>query len=236
MQKTIPSGEPAINFKLKDIPPEFVVILKGNTFIRLGGLLYLASKMGVFKCETKNVSKSPDEIVFECKGWIIPSEGFLKEKGISLDSPLIDMFKQPVVAHGTTNQFNMNRNMSQFGYVMAETRSISRCLRILTECPYCSEEEIESYSFSSDEVIKNAKSCSIKSASSMLNKPPSEPTTREQLIRAITDFDIPANKKSDMKEYIKAFLDSHNANILPNLSDSLLKELYNGIVDGVVSE
>jgi len=232
---------PKPEFELKDIPPEFILRIydkggKESIFIRLGGLLYLASKMGVFKCETKDVStQDSEEIKFECKGWIIPSEGYLESKGISEDSPFIEMFKQPVVAHGTTNQWNLKNSMSQFAYVMAETRSVSRCLRILTECPYCSEEEIESYTFSSEELVKNAKveNSTITSASNMLTAPPKEPTTRAQLIRTITDFNIPSSKKNDVKKYIKDFIDSHGANVIANLSDSLLKELYNGIVQMV---
>lgn len=222
--------------KLKDIPPEFVIHLDGTPFIKLGGLLYLASQMGVFKCETKDISTHDREIIFECRGWIIPSKEYLESKGISDDSPLIEMFMKPVVAHGTTNQFNLATHMNKFSYVMAETRSVARCLRILTECPYCSEEELEAFKYDTQEVIKIANEAGgrITSASDLLKKKPVEPNTRKDLIRAITDFEMPPEKKDDMKAHIKGFFDSHGANVMENLSNVLLKDLYNSLVQMAV--
>lgn len=218
-------------FRMKDIPPEYVVNIDNGQFIRFGGLLYLANQMGVFKCITKDVS-NPDaidgEITYQCEGYLIPSDKYLEQKGIGKDSPFIEMFKLPTITHGTTNPDNLKTRMVPFKTVMAETRAIARCLRILTECPLCSVEELGNYEFSAEEAISVAKSSGIelKSAQEMLNEPQHEPKTRSQFIDAISKL----KKKPGVTEIINSYLGDHSAMIIQNLSDSCLQELYNLII------
>lgn len=216
-------------FKMKDIPPEYVLDLNGSTFIRLGGLLYLIAQQGVFKCVTKDVSlPDSDEIIYQCEGYLIPSDDYLAQKGISKDSPLIEMFKIPTVTHGTSNPDNLKSRMVPFRTVMAETRAVARCLRILTECPLCSVEELGNYEFSAEQAIASAKSAGIqlKSAQEMLNEPQSEPKTRPQFIEAINQL----KKKAGVPDIVKGYLTEHSAMIPQNLSDDKLHELYNTII------
>lgn len=216
-------------YVMKDIPPEYVLDIQGAKFIRLSGLLYLASQQGVFKCETKDVSvPDTDEITYECKGYLIPSDSYLASKGFSLDNPLIDMFRQPTITHGTTNPENLKAKMVPFRSVMAETRAIARCLRIITECPYCSLEELGNYNFSAEEAIATAKSAGIelKSASDMLNEPQHEPKTRAQFIECIGKL----KSKKGVSDVIKAYLGQNNALVVENLNDAKLRELYNSII------
>lgn len=214
---------------MKNIPPEYVLDIQGAKFIRLSGLLYLASQQGVFKCETKDVSNpDTDEITYECKGYLIPSDTYLASKGISFENPLIDMFRQPTITHGTTNPDNLKSKMVPFRSVMAETRAIARCLRIITECPYCSVEELGNYNFSAEDAIATAKSAGIelKSASDMLDEPQHEPQTRAQFIDSITKL----KTKEGVNRLIKAYLNENNAMVLNNLNDAKLRELYNNII------
>lgn len=207
-----------------EIPSEHLIERDGTTFIRFGGLLYLVNEMGVYRCETRDVSVDPsNEIVYECKGWLIPNDRYIEVMGIDKTSPLMEMFKQPVITHGTTNPQNLRPNMAPHKTVMAETRAIVRNLRILTGCSLCGEDELDSYQFIPEKVIKNSKnSCAtLSSAVDMLEQ--TEPRNRGEYIVAI---DSMGNDNAGVKGYIKSFLDAHNANILQNLSDPLLKELY----------
>jgi len=202
------------------------LISMGDTeFVRLGGLLWLAQQQGVYRCETKDVSTTSEEIVYECKGWLIPSEKYLEIMGIDKNSPLLDMFKQPVVTHGTTNPDNLKSNMFKFRTVMAETRAIVRNLRILTGCSLCGEDELDSYQFVPEKVIASAKDAGIcmTSAVDMLDAQ-AEPKDRKEYIVAIQTM---MKKNEGVEVYVNAYLDAHNANMLINLSDPLLKEVYN---------
>ena len=218
-------------FGFKDIPPEYLYTKGDNTLVKLGGLLYLASKMGTFRCVTRNVSTSDDEIVYESEGYIIPSMEYLASKGISTDYPLIDMYRMPVIAHGTTNARNLASNMVQFRVVMAETRAIARCLRVLTECPLCSVEEMNGYTFSEDDILDMAKTTNvcIQSAQDVMKSSRVEPKTRIELINAIQSM----YNREGVKEYASSYFKSHNANVILNLSDALLKDLYNNIIQMV---
>ena len=94
--------------------------------------MYLANTMGKPIITTKNISQKADEVVFECSGYLIPNKETLDKMGMDVSSPLIDMWKMPTVTHGTANAQNLNKNMMPHATVMAETRAIVRCLRILT--------------------------------------------------------------------------------------------------------
>lgn len=211
--------------KFGEIPKEHLISRGDAEFVRFGGLLWLAQQEGVYRCETVDVSTNPaEEIVYECRGWLIPNNRYLEVMGIDKDSPLIDMFRQPVITHGTTNQNNLKPNMFPFRTVMAETRAIVRNLRILTGCSLCGEDELDSYQFIPEKVIESAKNAGISmtSAVDMLDAQ-QEPKDRKQYIIAIQALEA---KNAGVKSYIESFLDTHNANMLINLSDPLLKELY----------
>jgi hypothetical protein len=210
--------------KFGEIPKEHLISMGDTEFVRLGGLLWLAQQQGVYRCETRDVSVSPDEIIYECKGWLIPSDKYLEIMGIDKNSPLLDMFKQPVVTHGTTNPDNLKSNMVKFRTVMAETRAIVRNLRILTGCSLCGEDELDSYQFVPEKVIASMNNAGIAmtSAVDLLDAQP-EPKNRKEYIIAIQTL---CKKNAGVLEYANSFIDAHNANLLVNLSDPLLKELY----------
>lgn len=211
-----------------EIPQEHLIERDGTTFIRFGGLLFLVNEMGVYRCETRDVSTSPDEIVYECKGWLIPNDKYLEIMGIDKNSPLMEMFKQPVITHGTTNPQNLRPNMAPHRTVMAETRAIVRNLRVLTGCSLCGEDELDSYQFIPEKVGFKASNggvatLELTSANDMLDSQV-EPRNRKEYIIAIQTL---SDKNAGVKAYVASYLDNHNANMLVNLSDPLLKELYN---------
>ena len=187
----------------------------------------MVNEMGVYRCETRDVSTSPDEIVYECKGWLIPNDKYLEIMGIDKNSPLMEMFKQPVITHGTTNPQNLRPNMTPHRTVMAETRAIVRNLRVLTGCSLCGEDELDSYQFIPEKVLKakdgGAVTLELKTATDMLEAT-YEPKDRREYCEAIKTL---ASENSGVEMYVKSFMDAHNANLLVNLSDPLLKELYN---------
>lgn len=155
---------------LTNIPEEFVVesTLGGvkQYFPKYGGLLYLANTMGRPVLKTRIIdSKTPGEICAECEAYLIPNEETLKKLGISnLSSPFIDMFKIPVIAHGTVNEKNTRPNMFPHATVLAETRSMVRALRVLTGCSYTSFEEMSESSITGDPLSSNY---SVSSAADM---------------------------------------------------------------------
>ena len=212
--------------KFGEIPKEHLIVRDGVEFVRLGGLQWLAQQQGVYRCETRDVSTSPDEIVYECKGWLIPNDKYLEVMGIDKNSPLMEMFKQPVITHGTTNPQNLRPNMAPHRTVMAETRAIVRNLRILTGCSLCGEDELDSYQFIPEKVLKasngGTSTPELTSATDMLDLQV-EPKNRKEYIIAIQTLE---SKNAGVKAYVDSFLNAHNANMLLNLSDPLLKELY----------
>ena len=155
---------------LTNIPEEFVVesTLGGvkQYFPKYGGLLYLANTMGRPVLKTRIIdSKTPGEICAECEAYLIPNEETLKKLGISnLSSPFIDMFKIPVIAHGTVNEKNTRPNMFPHATVLAETRSMVRALRVLTGCSYTAFEEMSESSITGDPLSSNF---SVSSAADM---------------------------------------------------------------------
>lgn len=156
---------------LTNIPEEFVVesTLGGvkQYFPKYGGLLYLANTMGRPVLKTRIIdSKTPGEICAECEAYLIPNEETLKKLGISnISSPFIDMFKIPVIAHGTVNEKNTRPNMFPHATVLAETRSMVRALRVLTGCSYTAFEEMSESSITGDPLSSNY---SVSSAADML--------------------------------------------------------------------
>lgn len=220
------------NTKFGEIPKEHLITRDGTEFVRFGGLLWLAQQQGVYRCETKDVSTDPaNEIVYECKGWLIPNNNYFKVMDIDPNSPLLEMFRQPVITHGTTNAQNLRSNMFPHRTVMAETRAIVRNLRVLTGCSLCGEDELDSYQFVPENVIQSAKNAGISmtSAVDLLNAEVQvAPKDRKDYIVAIEAL---KKKNAGISAYIESFLNAHNANMLVNLSDPLLKELYNMCLD-----
>lgn len=157
---------------LTNIPEEFVVesTMGGvkQYFPKYGGLLYLANTMGRPILKTRIIdSKTPGEICAECEAYLIPNEETLGKLGITnASSPFIDMFKIPVIAHGTVNEKNTRPNMFPHATVLAETRSMVRALRVLTGCSYTSFEEMSESSMTGDPLTPNF---SVSSAADMLN-------------------------------------------------------------------
>jgi len=60
--------KPKVQFheRLTNVPSEFVVTSKNQDFIKLGGLLYLVDKMGIFRCTFETVKNTPEEVITEC--------------------------------------------------------------------------------------------------------------------------------------------------------------------------
>ena len=156
---------------LTNIPEEFVVESnRGGQmqyFPKYGGLLYLANTMGRPILRTKIIdSKTPNEICAECEAYLIPNEETLTKLGIvSPNDPFIEMFKMPVIAHGTVNAGNTKANMMPHATVLAETRAKARALRDLTGCSYTSFEEMQESSITGDPIDPKF---TIASASDML--------------------------------------------------------------------
>ena len=215
--------------KFGEIPKEHLINRDGTEFVRFGGLLWLAQQQGVYRCETRDVSIDPqNEIIYECKGWLIPNENYFKVMGIDPNSPLADMFRQPVITHGTTNPQNLRANMAPHRTVMAETRAIVRNLRILTGCSLCGEDELDTFQFVPEKVIEMQKMAGgIVSANDMLDAP-AEPKTRAEFIKAI---EYMGSKSAGVKSFIQSTLDQYDANILQNFSDPMLKQLYDGCLE-----
>lgn len=141
---------------LSNIPEEFVVESnRGGQiqyFPKYGGLLYLANTMGRPILKTKIIeSKTPNEICAECEAYLIPNEETLTKLGITrIDDPFLDMFRMPIIAHGTVNPGNTKSAMMPHATVLAETRAKARALRDLTGCSYTSFEEMQESSLTGD--------------------------------------------------------------------------------------
>ena len=156
---------------LTNIPEEFVVeSTKGGQtqyYPKYGGLLYLANTMGRPILKTRIIdSKVPNEICAECEAYLIPNDATLEKLGITnADSPFIEMFKMPIVAHGTVNQGNTKSAMMAHATVLAETRAKARALRDLTGCSYTSFEEMSESSLTGDPLSAEF---TVSSASDML--------------------------------------------------------------------
>lgn len=216
-------------YVMKEVPPEYLIELgKGQKAIRMAGLQFMCEQLGVLKAETKQVQSVPGEICFECRAWIAYYDHVLEGMGFSKDSPMMEILQKPVVMHGTTNSENLKDNMVRFAYVMAETRSLVRAMRILTGCPYVASDELDSVKFNPDEAIETAKNLGIefRSASDLMKMKSKEPTTRPELLEVIKGLQT----KKGVKEYTSAYLNEHNANVLLNLQDPQLKELYNDLI------
>ena len=158
---------------LTNIPEEFVVESnRGGQiqyFPKYGGLLYLANTMGRPILRTKIIdSKTAGEICAECEAYLIPNEETLEGLGITRsDDPFLDMFRIPIIAHGTSNNGNTKSAMLAHATVLAETRAKARALRDLTGCSYTSFEEMQESSITGDPLTSDFK---VASAADMLKE------------------------------------------------------------------
>ena len=159
---------------LTNIPEEFVVESKYKDgtiqyFPKYGGLLYLANTMGRPILRTKIIdSKTAGEICAECEAYLIPNEETLEGLGITRsDDPFLDMFRIPIIAHGTSNNGNTKSAMLAHATVLAETRAKARALRDLTGCSYTSFEEMQESSLTGDPLTPDFK---VASAADMLKE------------------------------------------------------------------
>ena len=69
----------------------------------------------------------------------------------------------------------------------------------------------------------------IQSAQDVMKSSRVEPKTRIELINAIQSM----YNREGVREYASSYFKSHNANVILNLSDALLKDLYNNIIQMV---
>jgi hypothetical protein len=111
--------------------------------VRFAGLQYLMDRIGVYKVQTTCIYSKEKEVLYEAKVWVVPSEQYLAEKGVNIDSPFMPVLLEPTVMHATVNSDNTSANMLKFRDCLAETRAIARAFRIVTGCPYTGLDEID---------------------------------------------------------------------------------------------
>lgn len=128
---------------IDDIPPEYVLTLGKQRFVRFAGLQYLMDRLGVYKVQTNCIYSKEKEVLYEAKVWLVPSKQYLSERGIELDSPFVSILLEPTVMHATVNVDNTSANMLKFRDCLAETRAIARAFRLVTGCPYTGLDELD---------------------------------------------------------------------------------------------
>ena len=207
---------------LTNIPEEFVVERKANGvttyFPKMGGLMFLANTMGKPVLQCKNVSTKSDETVFECSGWLIPNKETLEKLGLTPESPLWDMWKIPTITHGTSNAGNTKDNMLVHATVMAETRAIVRCLRILTGCSYTAYEELAE---SGED--NSASKVSVSSASDLLDMESlGNAKTREGQIKELQTI----KDKQPYRAIIDRVCKDNRVSFFTGLNDAGVKTAY----------
>ena len=209
---------------LTNIPEEFVVESNkgGQTqyFPKYGGLLYLANTMGRPILKTKIIdSKVPNEICAECEAYLIPNEATLESLGITrVDDPFIDMFRMPIIAHGTVNAGNTKSAMMPHATVLAETRAKARALRDLTGCSYTSFEEMQESSLTGDPMTPEY---TVASAADML-KSESNPNLFKR-----TDY----NREEYIKELVMVAQIQPFRAILDRVNKEFKVASFNGLSD-----
>lgn len=222
------------------VPASFFVQSNDATYIRFGGLLYLANEMGTFRCKTRCIASSETGVIFECEGYLIPNDSYLAKHGFTQTNNFLSLLNEPVIAHGEASSANVSSSRtSKFKYVMAETRSIVRTLRVLTGCSYTALDELDQSSSAQGEPARAQKGNAEfpapngQSAFEMLgSEADSSSFDRSAALSVLQSFKI-SNKGA--KEIIVSYLNKKSALVLNNLTDADVKELY-GICKKYVAE
>lgn len=216
--------KPKVQFheRLTNVPSEFVVTSKNQDFIKLGGLLYLVDKMGIFRCTFETMKNTPEEVITECKGILIPSESYMDEKGIPEE--FRKMVPETVMtARGVANLKNLRVDMHPHMYTMSESRALSRCLRFLTGCSATSYEEMGAQTALDDaiEAQLNPRSIKVSTAADMLSAMPKNNGSRADMVGALEK----AKQKKENVRTIINYLDEKGIAVVGNLSDEQVSEL-----------
>lgn len=234
-----------------EIPQEYILDMPffdkkqqkqvSQKFIRFGGLLYLADQIGMYRVQTSCIGWKPNEIRYEAKVVMCPSDEYLQYKGISKDNPCVSLLLEPTIMHATATHENTSAMMHKFLEALAETRAVARALRLVTGCPFTAVDELDKRDLkrmaeeadisveSLEDMIEKEQMQTIatqgKTTDPFFGKPavPANVTGRPNLIKAIKDG-MRTNKGAN--EFVKTYLDNHNAMIIENLSDDALGEVW----------
>jgi hypothetical protein len=210
-----------------EIPPEFLITLGNQKFVKFGGLLYLIGRKGEFRVQTTRLPCAGDGAFYEAKAWLIPSKAYLEEIGVDNDNPCLSLLLEPVITHATSDRSNTSPNMLKFKDCLAETRAIARALRILSGCSYTAVDELDRSDFKkggavediSVQTLEEMVAASKETAATM----PALPSSRKE---SITYLKEAKRDNKGVTEVINSYLDCNNAALLENLSDASLQELY----------
>ena len=124
------------------------------------------------------------------------------------------------------NAQNLNKNMMPHATVMAETRAIVRCLRILTGCSYTSYEEMQEADFNGNHVGNTVSEFKPMSATELLAQE-SNQMSREELIKAIAQF----MTIQPYKGIIDLFCKEKKIGMFTGLNDDDLKALHKKVME-----
>lgn len=222
-------SDPRFKNVTDDIPPEYLITLQGQKFVKFGGLMYLIHLKGEFRVQTTCIRCSEEEVCYEAKAWLIPSDDYLASMNITKDNPCLALLMEPVVTHATSNVLNTAGNMKKFRDCLAETRAIARALRILSGCSYTAVDELDRSDFKNAPKEMFSDTIQVQSVEEMLNasKPPEAPTFRYPVTRdgMIKYLEKAKAEHKGAAEVIISYLDQKNAVLLQNLSQVDLTDL-----------
>lgn len=239
MTESKSKSEPKFTDAKDNIPPEFIIELpffdkktqsnKVQKLIRFGGLQYLMDLKGEYRVQTQTTRATSDEIRYEAKVFVIPSDAYLAEKGISKDNPCLSLLLEPVIMHAVASKDNTSSMMHKFLDSLGETRAIARAFRIASGCPYTAVDELDR-----NDLKKMAaeSDISVESLEDMINKEQLETIKKTVPVGAMSRNDMIIHIKNAMKrhkgvnEFVKKYLDDRNAMIVENLSDTDIKDLH----------
>lgn len=239
MAESKSKSEPKFTDAKDNIPPEFIIELpffdkktqtnKVQKLIRFGGLQYLMDLKGEYRVQTQTTRSTSEEIRYEAKVFVIPSDAYLAEKGISKDNPCLSLLLEPVIMHAVASKDNTSAMMHKFLDSLGETRAVARAFRIASGCPYTAVDELDR-----NDLKKMAaeSDISVESLEDMINKEQLETIKKTVPVGAMSRNDMIIHIKNAMKrhkgvnEFVKKYLDDHNAMIVENLSDADIKDLH----------
>lgn len=224
----------------ENIPPEFIIEMdyfdkktqtkKVQKFIRFGGLQYLMDLKGEYRVQTQTTRSTSEEVRYEAKVYMIPSDAYLAEKGITKDNPCISLLLEPTVMHAVASKDNTSAMMHKFIDSLGETRAIARAFRIASGCPYTAVDELDKRDLKN---MADDMDISVESLEDIINKEQLATIQKKDIpVGNMTRNDMIIHIKAAMRrnkgvnEYVKSFLDSHNAMIVENLSDADIKVIH----------